>query len=150
VRVRKIVKNLLVLLNIVQSGSSRNDLHMKVALRHLSTSSAFRWLDLWLIAILAVGSFGAILRIGLLPADASAGVAVIYAPWTTADQTVVRAVGAGARFVRFGGFDFIAIVMPEKPDYVENVLAGSALLAVDPQVLAGCLPASFLKKADAP
>jgi hypothetical protein len=150
VRVRKIVKNLLVLLNIVQSGSSRNDLHMKVALRHLSTSSAFRWLDLWLIAILAVGSFGAILRIGLLPANASAGVAVIYAPWTTADQTVVRAVGAGARFVRFGGFDFIAIVMPEKPDYVENVLAGSALLAVDPQVLAGCLPASFLKKADAP
>jgi hypothetical protein len=148
--VRKIVKNLLVLLNIVQSGSSRNDLHMKVALRHLSTSSAFRWLDLWLIAILAVGSFGAILRIGLLPADASAGVAVIYAPWTTADQTVVRAVGAGARFVRFGGFDFIAIVMPEAPDYVDNVLAGSALLAVDPQVLAGCLPASFLKKADAP
>jgi hypothetical protein len=150
VRVRKIVKNLLVLLNIVQSGSSRNDLHMKVALRHLSTSSAFRWLDLWLIAILAVGSFGAILRIGLLPANANAGVAVIYAPWTTADQTVVRAVGAGARFVRFGGFDFIAIVVPEEPDYVENVLAGSALLAVDPQVLAGCLPASFLKKADAP
>jgi hypothetical protein len=147
--VRKIVKNLLVLLNIVQSGSSRNDLHMKVAPRHLSTSSAFRWLDLWLIAILAIGSFGAILRIGLLPANASAGVAVIYAPWTTADQTMVRAVGAGARFVRFGGFDFIAIVMPERPDYVENALAGSALLAVDPQVLAGCLPASFLKKADA-
>jgi hypothetical protein len=89
------------------------------------------------------------LRIGLLPADASAGVAVIYAPWTPADQTMVRAVSAGARFVRFGGFDFIAIVMPERPDYVENVLADSALLAVDPQVLAGCLPASFLKKADA-
>ena len=66
-----------------------------------------------------------------------------------ADQTMIRAVSAGARFVRFGGFDFIAIVMPEQPDYVENVLADSALLAVDPQVLAGCLPASFLKKADA-
>jgi hypothetical protein len=122
---------------------------MKVALRRLPASSAFRWLDLWLIAILVVGSFAVILRIGLRPADPSAGVAVIYAPWTPADRTMVRAVGAGARFVRFGGFDFIAIVMPERPDYVENVLADSALLAVDPQVLAGCLPASFLKKADA-
>jgi hypothetical protein len=149
VRVRKIVKNLLVLLRTVQSGPSRNDLHMKVALRRLPALVAFRWLDLWLIAILAVGSFSAILRIGMLPANAGAGVAVIYAPWTTADQTMIRAVSAGARFVRFGGFDFIAIVMPEAPDYVDRVLAGSALLAVDPQVLAGCLPASFRKKADA-
>jgi hypothetical protein len=122
---------------------------MKVALRRLPASVAFRWLDLWLIAILAVGSFGAILRIGLQPANASAGVAVVYAPWTTADQTMIRAVSAGARFVRFGGFDFIAIVVPERPDYVESVLAGSALLAIDPQVLAGCLPVSLLKKADA-
>ena len=149
VSVRKIVKNLLVLLHIVQSGASRSDMHMKVALRRLPALVAFRWLDLWLIAILAVGSFGAILRIGMLPANASAGVAVIYAPWTTADQTMIRAVSAGARFVRFGGFDFIAIVMPEQPDYVDRVLADSALLAVDPQVLAGCLPASFRKKADA-
>jgi hypothetical protein len=122
---------------------------MKVALRRLPALVAFRWLDLWLIAILAVGSFAAVLRIGLLPANPSAGVAVIYAPWTTADQTMIRAVSAGARFVRFGGFDFIAVVMPEQPDYVERVLADSALLAVDPQVLAGCLSASFLKKADA-
>lgn len=122
---------------------------MKVALRRLPTSAALRWLDLSLIAILAVVSFGAILRIGLLPAKPDAGVAVIYAPWTTADQTMIRAVSAGARFVRFGGFDFIAIVIPEQPDYVANALAGSALLVVDPQVLAGCLPASFLKKADA-
>jgi hypothetical protein len=122
---------------------------MKVALRRLPAWVAFRWLDLWLIAILAVGSFGVILRIGLQPANASAGVAVIYAPWTTADQTMIRAVSAGARFVRFGGFDFIAIVVPERPDYVESVLAGSALLAIDPQVLAGCLPVSLLKKADA-
>jgi hypothetical protein len=122
---------------------------MKIALRRWPALFEFRWLDLWLIAVLAVGSFGAILRIGLQPAEPSAGVAVIYAPWTTADQTMVRAVSAGARFVRFGGFDFIAIVVPEQPDYVASVLADSALLAVDPQVLAGCLPASFLKKADA-
>jgi hypothetical protein len=122
---------------------------MKVALRRSPRSFVLRLLDLSLIAILAIGSFGAILRVGLLPANPGAGVAVIYAPWTTADRTIIRAVGAGARFVRFGGFDFIAIVMPEQPDYIERVLAGSALLAVDPQVLAGCLPASLLKKAAA-
>ena len=99
-----------------------------------------------LIAILALASFAVILRVGLLPANPKEGVAVIYAPWTPADQTMIRAVDAGARFVRFGGFNFIAIVMPERPDYVKRALAGSALLAVDPQVLAACLPDVLLEK----
>ena len=99
-----------------------------------------------LVAVLALASFAVILRVGLLPADPKEGVAVIYAPWTPADQTMMRAVDAGARFVRFGGFNFIAIVMPERPDYVERVLAGSALLAVDLQVLAACLPVALPKK----
>jgi hypothetical protein len=123
---------------------------MTVAFRRVPTLFVWHQLDLWLIATLAIASFAVILRVGLMPADANAGVAVIYAPWTTADHTMIRAVGAGARFVRFGRFDFIAIVVPERADYVERVLAGSALLAVDPQVLAGCLAGSVLKKADGP
>jgi hypothetical protein len=99
--------------------------------------------DLCLIAFLIVVSLVAIPRVGLAPRDPASGVAVIYPPWTTAAETAVRSVSAGARFVRFGGFDFIAIVMPEAPDYVQRALAGSALLAVDPKVLAACLPASF-------
>jgi hypothetical protein len=110
---------------------------------------ALRLVDPWLLAVLTVVSFAVILRVGLLPGNPGAGVAVIYAPWTTADQTMIRAVNAGARFVRFGGFHFIAVVVPEQPDYVSRVLAGSALLAVDPQVLAGCLPASRLNKVGA-
>jgi len=104
------------------------------------------WGRLWdscLIAFLIAASLAAILRVGLLPRDPSAGVAVIYAPGTTAEETLVRAVSAGGRFIRFGGFEFIAIVMPETPDYVERALAGSALLAIDPRVLAACLPASI-------
>lgn len=110
--------------------------------------------DLGLIAVLAVATFAVVLRVGLVPHNASAGVAVIYAPWTRADQTIVRAVSAGARFVRFGGAGFIAVVMPEEPDYVERVFADSALLVVDPKVLAACLPAprpddpQVFKKAD--
>src|SRR5947208_15721898 len=109
----------------------------------MSAGARGRLWDFCLIAFLIAASLAAILRVGLLPRDPSLGVAVIYAPGTTADETVVRAVSAGARFVRFGGFDFIAIVMPETPDYVERVLAGSALLAVDPRVLAACLPTFF-------
>jgi hypothetical protein len=44
--------------------------------------------------------------------------------------------------VRFGGFDFIAIVKPDDPGYVGRVLSDHALLAIDPELLAGCLPAS--------
>ena len=98
------------------------------------------------ITALAVASFAVVLRVGLVPSNPEQGVAVIYAPWTSANQTMLQAVAAGARFVRFGGFSFIAIVMPERPDYVDRVLAGSALLAIDPQVLAACLPAALLKK----
>jgi hypothetical protein len=110
---------------------------------HVSARYLARLFDLSLIAVLAVASFAVILRVGLRPSNPAAGVAVVYAPWTTADATMARAVSAGARFVRFGGFRFIAVVMPERPDYVEQVLNDSALLAIDPQTLAACLPASF-------
>jgi hypothetical protein len=103
--------------------------------------------DLWLIACLMSLSLAVILRVGLQPRDPSMGVAVIYAPWTSADQTMIRSAGAGARFVRFGGRDFIAVVIPEQPDYVERVLADSALLVMDPQVLAACLSSSIVNKA---
>jgi hypothetical protein len=111
----------------------------------LRSSSLSRLLDVGVIASLALGGFVTILRIGLLPANPIAGVAVVYAPWTTADQVMARSVANGARFVRFGGVHFVAVVIPDGPDYVERVLADSALLAVDPQVLAACLPASLLK-----
>ena len=123
---------------------------MKLPRYRLRAPFRLRLPDLWLVIALSIASFGAILRVGLLPSNPGAGVAVIYAPWTTADQTMIRSVRAGARFVRFGGFDFIAVVMPDEPDYIERVLADSALLAVDPRVLAACLPASLLNKSDTP
>jgi hypothetical protein len=106
--------------------------------------------DIGLITFLGIASFAVVLRVGLVPGNPSGGIAVIYAPWTSADRTLVRAVSAGARFVRFGGAGFIAIVMPERPDYVARVLADSALLVVAPQVLAACLPAAHLNELEIP
>ena len=120
---------------------------MKVTSRFLATI-LLRSLDLWLVAALTVASFAAILRIGLLPSNLDHGVAVIYAPWTTPDQTMTRAVNAGARFVRFGGLDFIAVVEPDDPDYLKRVLSGPAILVVDPQVLAGCLARVIFQKVE--
>jgi len=95
-----------------------------------------------MIATLCVASLAIVLRYGSLPRDPLEGVAVVFPPWTSASQTFARAVGAGAQFVRFGGFDFIAIVKPDDPGYVGRVLSDHALLAIDPELLAGCLPAS--------
>jgi hypothetical protein len=109
---------------------------------------SMRLLDLGVIVALICVSLIAILRIGLVPNNPTAGVAVVYAPWTPANETMVRAVEAGARFVRFGGFQFIAVVMPERPDYVDRVMKDSAWLAVDPQALAACLGASTFAKSN--
>jgi len=120
---------------------------MKITSRFFATI-LLRSLDLWLVAALTVASFAVILRIGLLPSNLDHGVAVIYAPWTTPDQTMTRAVNAGARFVRFGGLDFIAVVEPDDPDYLKRVLSGPAILVVDPQVLAGCLARVIFQKVE--
>jgi hypothetical protein len=63
-----------------------------------------RLLDVCLIAMLALTSFAVIMRVGLRPSHPATGVAVVYSPWTTAGETIVRSVGAGARFVRRRGF----------------------------------------------
>lgn len=88
---------------------------------------------------LALISLYATIRIGLGPRDPSTGVGVIYAPWTPPGEAVARAVGPGARFVRFGGFGFVVVVMPETADYLEKLARTGPLLVVDPRALAACL-----------
>jgi hypothetical protein len=78
------------------------------------------------------------MRIGLAPRDPADGVAVIFAPWTDARAALTRAVEAGGRFVRYGGYDFIVVVIPDAPDYVSRINAAGALLVVDPEALAAC------------
>jgi hypothetical protein len=99
--------------------------------------------DIGLLVCLSLGALYATARIGLLPDHPADGVAVIFAPWTAADQTFSRAVQSGGRFVRYGGFPFIAVVIPNNEDYSQRMLDAGAWLVVDPKVLAACLPASL-------
>jgi hypothetical protein len=106
-----------------------------------------RCFDAALITLLAFASLFVIARIGLKPRDPANGVAVVFAPWTSAEVTLARATDPGSRFVRYGGFSFIAVVIPERADYPERMLAGGAVLVLDPQALAACFSGLGLKSA---
>ena len=102
-----------------------------------------RLLDAALITLFAlIGSLG-IARVGLAPANPSDGIAVVFAPWTDAQATLSRATAPGARFVRFGGAPFIAIVVPEAGDYQSRIVADGAFFLLDPRVVLACLPAAL-------
>lgn len=97
-----------------------------------------RWLDGFLIFIVAIVSLYGTARLGLKPYDPAAGVGVIFAPWVSETSAMTRATAAGGRFVRFGGLPFIVVVVPEAVDYVARISEEGALLVVDPQALAAC------------
>jgi len=95
--------------------------------------------DAALITFVSIASLFVAARIGLAPRDPANGVAVVFAPWTSAQAALTRATDPGSRFVRYGGFPFIVVVIPEAPDYSARILREGALLVVDPQALAACL-----------
>lgn len=76
------------------------------------------------------------------PGGGSGGFAVIFSPWTDAETAFTRAVGAGGRFVRFGGASFVAIVSPDDAGFVARAYDAGAWLVLDPKFLAGCFSTS--------
>jgi hypothetical protein len=95
--------------------------------------------DVLLLGSIALLTLFGAARVGLAPRDPQAGVAVIFAPWTQPDATLVRATDAGGRFVRFARLPFIAIVMPEDSAYPARMLSAGAWLVIDPKTLEACL-----------
>lgn len=94
--------------------------------------------DASLLMCLSTGALYAGARTGLTPQDPVQGVAVVFAPWTPANQTLSQAVAGGGRFVRFGGLPFIAIVIPDDAKYQDRMFGAGAWLLVDPRALAAC------------
>jgi hypothetical protein len=97
------------------------------------------WIDIAALAILSVAALGMTARFALAPRSPELGVALIFAPWTPPEQTLARTVEAGARFVRFGGPGFVAVAIPDGPDYVAHARAAGAWLVVDPKIVTACL-----------
>lgn len=105
-----------------------------------------RWFDVMLVGAASAFSVVALAAMVLSPKNDSEGVAVVFAPWTNASEALVRAVEPGGRFVRFGAFDFIAVVEPVRADYQERVRSAGAWLIADPAALAACLKPFSVKK----
>ncbi len=101
-----------------------------------------RWLiDAVILAGVSIGALYATARFSLAPREPERGVAVVFAPWTSPETTFARTVGAGGRFVRFGGTSFIGVAYPDDADYSARSFAAGAWLVLDPKALAACLSA---------
>jgi hypothetical protein len=92
------------------------------------------------VVLLAASSLLGIIWFGFAAHDPMNGVAVVFAPWTDAQTAMALATGAGARFVRYGSFPFIIVVIPDSIDYPSSAAKAGALFLADPQKLAACLP----------
>lgn len=123
---------------VIRIPQATNGIEVKI-------SEKFRWFDAVLVGIASIFSVVAVGALILSPKNDSEGVAVVFAPWTDASEALVRAVEPGSRFVRFGAFDFIAIVEPSRADYGARVRSAGAWLVADPSALAACLK-PFAKK----
>jgi hypothetical protein len=109
------------------------------------SSSRTTWTDYLALTVLSVGALCMTARATLAPKEPERGAAVVFAPWTAPETAMVSAVEAGARFVRFGGYGFIAVVAPEDRNYTARAMASGAWLVVDPQLLAACLASVGVK-----
>lgn len=94
--------------------------------------------DTCLLASLALTTFYFGARIELMPREPAKGAALVFAPWTTASETLSKALASGGRFVRFGGLPFIAIVVPDEGGDSSRLFDTGAWLVLDPETLAAC------------
>jgi hypothetical protein len=105
----------------------------------VQVQSRLRWFDVATLCFAAILSFATVAVVTLGLKEESQGVAVIFAPWTSASDAMTRSVEPGARFVRFGAFDFIAVIEPQSADYMRRVRSNGAWMIADPAALAACL-----------
>jgi hypothetical protein len=96
------------------------------------------FIDTLLMASFLIGNLYATTRVAFAPRNPADGVAVVFSPWTDAVGALDRATAPGGRFVRYGGYSFIVVVIPEDSDYVVRISSRGALFVLDPQALAAC------------
>jgi hypothetical protein len=110
----------------------------------LHIDPAFRriFIDTILIAAVAIGNLCVAAHLAFEPRNPATGVAVVFLPGTSAASALARATSPGSRFVRYGGYPFIVVVVPDDPGFVNRVAREGALFVLDPQALAACFSAA--------
>ncbi|MGY6646731.1 MAG: hypothetical protein ACXIVD_16090 [Salinarimonas sp.] len=84
-------------------------------------------------------TLGAPLALVAGPKDVNAGVAVVFAPWIDEATAMSRVGEAGGAVIRAGNLGFISVVMPDSPEFANDIRKAGAWLLLDPQVVGGCL-----------
>ena len=81
--------------------------------------------------------------------DPSGAVALIYPPFMTAEDAMLRTAAAGGQPLRSGNFGWIVVVMPETGDsgLAARARAGGAVAVLNPMIAGGC---GFSKRAARP
>lgn len=95
------------------------------------------WIALSLIA-LASPLVGLMAAAGGGEAVRAAPTAIVFSPWTSAEQAFDRSLAAGHRVVRSGPLDFVVIVAPRDEGEAPAQRPEGALLLATLAGLAGC------------
>jgi len=88
-------------------------------------------------AVALVGTAATALTV-LAPRATAQTVAVVFAPWTSPQDAMLRAAEAGGRIVGFGRLSSIVIVAPDHRHYARDVAARGAWLVADAAQARGC------------
>lgn len=96
-----------------------------------------RGLRAWLLPLLlCLASLAGAIGLTMQP-PAKGAVALIFPPWWGRTQAAVAAAAAG-RLIRFGGFPFVVIIMPDRSGPDGRWPSTAAWLALDPARLGSC------------
>jgi hypothetical protein len=91
-----------------------------------------------LIGAAVLLSFGVVAHIALAPRDASAPLAVVFAPGTSAASATALSADAGARILRLGPSGNIVVVVANDEGFAARAYERGALLVADASTVAGC------------
>ncbi len=95
--------------------------------------------DYVIIGGVAAIAFAGAASVALAAPERSETLGVVFAPWIDAASAIDRSVSAGARFVRFGGANFVVVVQPDDADFRAAARKNGALFFVDPRFAGACL-----------
>ena len=95
------------------------------------------FVDTALLAALCAG-IGMELALQGAPQDPLATVAVVFAPWMTGGEAVLRATGAGSTLVKMGSVSFVVVVHPSSTGFSGAVRKAGGWLLLDAAMTVGC------------
>jgi hypothetical protein len=107
-------------------------------MERVQLSSRSGW-PAWLnAAALLVASVIAVAALSFQPSPDSEVVAVVFPPWWSTQHIFEAAASADASIIRTTAIAAVVVVRPDQHAGMERLRKAGALLAIDPQAIAGC------------